>query len=189
MRILLFVLSLFIFTGCAKLTYDPQKDYGFDSGKIKELPPLESGKARIMVFRPSAFQGAMIRYNMSVDLDPKFIDDSDNIDKSTPKIFLGLARSSSAFYRDITPSNKKVVIHAATEAQYNLPLLLQANKAYCLQASVGAGFFVGRPYFVPVEYEKCVEKFLDYYDEDDKEQWLKDEANFIKKQEARESEK
>lgn len=187
MRILIFVLSLFIFTGCAKLTYDPQKDYGFDSKQIAELPPLESSKSRVMVFRTSAFQGSLIRYNMSIDYNPQFDESGKNIDKATPKVFLGLARSGSAFYRDVAPS-EKAVIHAATEVQYNLPLKLEANKTYCLKAIVGSGFLVGRPYFVPVEYEKCAEKFLEYYDANDKEQWLKDEEKFMKKQAEREDE-
>lgn len=87
-----------------------------------------------MVYRPAAYSSALIRYNMSVVYNPSFIDDSDKIDKEAPKLFLGVARPGSAFYRDIEPSDKEIVIHSATESQYNLPLKIQANKIYCIMA-------------------------------------------------------
>lgn len=169
-------LGVLFFSACMQQPkYDPKKDYSFKaSGDIFSNPP--KGKTRLYFYRESAFQGSMIRYNISVHYG-KFNIDSPFLDAYE---FAFFSKPGFAYYVDTQPK-ESITLYAKTEASHTFSFVPKEDSIYCFMTGVKMGFFIGRPYFVPVDMQTCEKQVAKYMKSDSKQAWEKYKDDFYKK--------
>lgn len=98
-------------------------------------PPAE-GQSKIYVYRPSAFKGGGVHYDVHAN---------DQL--------IGHIRNGGYISKELIPGDYE--IWAKTEARRSVQVPLRPNETQCVKASVGFGAFVGRPKLEWVPMEKC----------------------------------
>jgi len=111
--------SLFI-SNCAS-TYLTVQD-------TQSFPKPPDDKGIIYFYRPSAFAGAAVSYDIRLN---------DNI--------IGAVRNGTYFYKMLEPGS--YVFWARTEAKKEINMEIESGKNQYIKCGVGWGFFVGHPKF------------------------------------------
>lgn len=170
----LLALGLVLFSGCAVVSYDPNKDYSFmDESSSISLP--SKGKSRIYAFRVDTFVGSAIRHNVLLHTLAQANDGFKD------GFFFGYSRPGNAFYVDITPIGEPIYISGKTEARSTFHFTPQADKIYCIEMRLGVGFFVARPDFILVDKERCEQFVPQYISEDSMQRWQVDKQKYLEK--------
>jgi len=105
-------------------------------GTLKAPSP---GKGMLYVYRPSAFYGGGVFYDLH---------DSAQGDK-----VLGTITSGSVIAAELEPGSRE--IWAKTEAKVSVPVTIEAGKTQCVKAGVGMGLLVGRPTLEKAALDQC----------------------------------
>ncbi len=119
-RVIAVSICFIVLVGCsssALMTHD-----------VPQFPEPGDGKGMVFFYRPSAFTGAAISYDVF---------------SGTQKI--GGVKNGTYFYTEVDPGMHE--FWAKTEAKKNIIIAVDANKKYYVKCGVGFGLFVGRPKF------------------------------------------
>jgi len=127
------VCSTFLLLGCSA-----------KGPKFTEVEKIEKNKSIVYVYRPSAFAGGGVTY----DVHAKKSDGSD--------VVIGNLKSGGYLKYKTQPD--EIEFWAETEAKSSVTIDAQANKMYCIKGEVGIGFFVGRPHLSIVNNALCMEE-------------------------------
>jgi hypothetical protein len=92
------------------------------------FPAAENGKGVVYFYRPSAFTGAAVSYNIFHDNQ-----------------IIGASKNGKYFYYQSNPGLQ--VFSATTEVKRELAVDIETGKSYYVKSSVVLGFLVGRPKF------------------------------------------
>lgn len=104
--------------------------------KFSDMQLPDEGKARIYVYRPSAFIGGGMSFSVGVN--------QENI---------GRLKSGGYLTKQLSPGDYDV--WAKTEAKRSVFLKLEAGDVKCIRGGIDAGFFVGRPSLELVSMDEC----------------------------------
>ncbi len=108
----------------------------FNGPKFSKYEEVPKGKAIVYFYRPSAFMGKGVSYDVWVD----------GINKPFTRIYNG------GYFPYIT-SPGKVLFKAKTEAEKEVAVDAKAGESYYVWCSIGVGLFVGRPHLEQVTKE------------------------------------
>lgn len=171
-------LSVLFFSACMQHPkYDPKKDYSFKASDTDTtFSNPQKGKTRLYFYRESAFQGSLIRYNISThhgkfNVNKPFLKDYEFAFFSTPGF---------AYYVDIDAKDS-ITLYAKTESPHTFSFTPKEDFIYCFMTGVNMGFFVGRPYFVLVDMPTCKKQVAKLIKKDSKQYWERYKKDFIKK--------
>lgn len=115
--------------------------------KFSEVEKIEKGKSVVYVYRPSAFVGGGVTY----DVHAKKSDGSD--------VVIGNLKSGGYLKYKTKPD--EIEFWAKTESKSSVTIDAQANKMYCIKGEVGIGFFIGRPHLRIVDNALCMKELKD----------------------------
>ena len=114
---------------------------GFETPKQDE--------SMLYVYRDKGFGGSAVTYDVKVTTQ-----------NPTQTIVIGTIKNGG-FLKANLKANEEVEVWAKTEAKSSVTIETKPNEIYCVKASVGMGFFVGRPHLKQVDMQtgqKDIEK-------------------------------
>jgi hypothetical protein len=108
----------------------------FDGPQFSKFEQVPQGKAIVYFYRPKAFVGGAVSYDVWVD-----------------GINVPFTRIYNGGYFPYIADPGKILFKAKTEAEKEIAIDAKSGEAYYIWCSVGMGLFVGRPHLEQVTRE------------------------------------
>ena len=158
----------FGFTACSfpkepnQVVYAPEHSvhsFSVANNSVLRNPP--ENKARIYALRESRFAGSGISYNIFYQYEPRL--DSANkliVEKAAYKDnTMGMLKSGTKFYKDFEVG-KPLLLIAGTERNSYLIFTPKENQIYCIEGTIEAGNWAGRPNLKFIDKARCETLYL-----------------------------
>ncbi|ORI10854.1 hypothetical protein A3835_00670 [Campylobacter concisus] len=137
-QICIALLMMFGFSGC-----------GAKGAKFSGFETPKQDESILYVYREKGFGGSAVTYDVKVTTQ-----------NPTQTIIIGTMKNGG-FLKTNLKANEEVEVWAKTEAKSSVTIETKPNETYCVKASIGIGFLVGRPHLKQVDKQTCQKEIVE----------------------------